>query len=259
MNIITCVRQTPDTETVIKISGAGNSIETDGVKFVLGPYDEYALEAAAQIKEKQGGDVTVVTVGGDRAAETLRHCLAVGADKAVHIQDNGVTGDDALAVATALANQIKKLPHDLIFVSNKGTDSDRGAVGPMLGELLGLPYVGLVTEIEVEDGGKSVVVGRDVEGGSKEKFRVQLPAVICAQKGVAGEPRYASLPAIMKAKKKPVEAVAIEGDVSGLRKVTLEKLEYPPARPPGRMVPGDTAADKAKELVRLLRNEAKVI
>jgi len=91
------------------------------------------------------------------------------------------------------------------------------------------------------------------------EFEVTLPAVICAQKGVRGEPRYASLPAIMKAKKKPVETVAIEADVSGLRKVELEKLEYPPARPPGRMVSGDTAADKAKELVRLLRQEAKVI
>jgi len=126
MNIIACVRQTPDTETVIKISSSAQGIETDGVKFVLGPYDEYALEAAAQIKEKSGGEVTVVTVGPDRAAETLRHCLAVGADKAVHITDNGSTGDDALAVATALANQIKKMSHDLVFVSNKGTDSDRG-------------------------------------------------------------------------------------------------------------------------------------
>lgn len=257
MNIIACVRQTPDTETVIKINGAAQGIETDGVKFVLGPYDEYALEAAAQIKEKQGGEVVAVTVGADRAAETLRHCLAVGADKAVHIVDNGTTGDDALAVASALAAQIKKMPHDLVFVSNKGTDSDRGAVGPMLAELLGLPYVGLVTEIEVD--GSAVVVGRDVEGGAKEKFKVQLPAVICAQKGVRGEPRYASLPAIMKAKKKPIETAAIEGDSASLRKVELEKLEYPPSRPPGRMVPGDSVVDKAKELVRLLREEAKVI
>ena len=255
MNIITCVRQTPDTETVIKIAGTG--IETEGVKFVLGAYDEYSLEAAAQIKEKVGGEVTVVTVGPDRAAETLRHCLAVGADKAVHIKDNGVTGDDALAVATALANQIKKLPHDLIFVSNKGVDSDRGAVGPMLAELLGLPYIGLVTEIELE--GNTVTAARDIEGGAKERFKVTLPAVISAQKGVRGEPRYASLPAIMKAKKKPIEAVEIEGDVASLKKVTIEKLEYPPARPPGRMVAGDTAVEKARELVRLLREEAKVL
>lgn len=255
MNIIACVRQTPDTETVIKINGAANGIELDGVKLVLGPYDEYALEAAAQIKEKSGGEVTAVTVGGEKAAETLRHCLAVGADKAVHINEAGA--DDALAIATALANQIKKMPHDLVFVSNKGTDSDRGAVGPMVAELLGLPYVGLVTEIEVEGG--SATVSRDVEGGAKEKFKVTLPAVLCAQKGVRGEPRYASLPAIMKAKKKPIETVTAEGDLASLRKVQVEKLEYPPARPPGRMVPGESAADKAKELVRLLRSEAKVI
>lgn len=255
MNIITCVRQTPDTETLIKISGT--SIETDGVKFVLGAYDEYGLEASAQLRDKVGGEVTAITVGPDRAAETLRHCLAVGADKAVHIVDNGVTGDDALAVASALASQIKSMPHDLIMVSNKGVDSDRGAVSVMLAELLGLPYIGLVTELEIE--GTTVTCARDVEGGIKERFKVQLPAVISAQKGVKGEPRYASLPAIMKAKKKPIETVAIDGGVASLKKVTIEKLEYPPARPPGRMVPGDSAADKARELVRLLRDEAKVL
>ena len=127
----------------------------------------------------------------------------------------------------------------------------------MLAELLGLPYVGLVTEIEVEDGAKSVIVSRDVEGGAKEKFRVHLPAVISAQKGIRGEPRYASLPAIMKAKKKPIESVTAE--VATAAKVVLEKLEYPPAREPGRMVGGDSAVAKARELIRLLREEAKVI
>ena len=150
------------------------------------------------------------------------------------------------------------MEYDLIFVSNKGTDSDRGAVSPMLAELLGLPYVGLATEIEVEDGGASVLVSRDVEGGAKERFRVHLPAVISAQKGIRGEPRYAALPAIMKAKKKPIDTVQI-GDVSGAKKTTIEKLEYPPSRPPGRKVEGASAVDKARELVRLLRDEAKVI
>jgi electron transfer flavoprotein beta subunit len=256
MKIITCVRQTPDTETQVKFSGT--AIESDGVKFVVGAYDGYALEAAAQIAEKTGGAVTVVTVGPDRATETLRQCLAVGAEKAVHIVDNGTSGDDALAVAAALANQIKTMEYDLVFVSNKGTDSDRGAVSPMLAELLGLPYVGLVTEIEVEDGGKSLLVARDIEGGAKERFRVHLPAVIGAQKGIKGEPRYAALPAIMKAKKKPIETVQIS-DISAAKKTTLEKLESPPTRPPGRKVDGDSALAKAHELVRLLRDEAKVI
>lgn len=254
MNIAVCVRQTPDTETAIKIKGTG--IETDGVKFVLGPYDEYTLEAAAKLKEKQGGEVTAVTVGGDRAAETLRHCLAVGADKAVHIAE-GDLADDALGVATALANQLKTMAPDLIFVSNRGVDSDRGVVGPMVAELLKLPYVGLVTEIEVDGG--FATVAREAEGGHREKFKVQLPAVIGGQKGMSGEPRYASLPAIMKAKKKPIETVSHSVTAADLRKLSIEKLEYPPARPPGRMVDGATADDKAKELARLLRNEAKLI
>jgi len=260
MNIIACVRQTPDTETVIKIAGSGQAIETDGIKFIRGPYDEYAIEAAAQIKEKEGGELTAITVGADRAVDALRDCLAVGCDKAVHIVDNGQTKDDALAIASALAAKIKTLPHDLIFTSNRGTDSDRGVVGGMLAELLGLPYVGLVTGIEIEGG--AAICERDIEGGAKEKLKVTLPAVISAQKGIRGEARFASLPNIMKAKKKPIESVPVDSlgvELAGVTKVTLEKLEYPPARPPGRMIPGDTVDEKVRELVKLLREEAKVI
>ncbi|MBI3924291.1 MAG: electron transfer flavoprotein subunit beta/FixA family protein [Armatimonadetes bacterium] len=259
MKIIACVRQTPDTETLIKIQPDGKSIETEGVKFVLGPFDEYALEAAAQIKEKHGGEVTAVCVGPDKVKETLRHCLAVGADKAVHV--TGLDSDDALAIAMALAAQLKTMGADLIFTSTKGADSDRGVVGPMLSELMGLPYVGLVGDIQVEDGGKSVLCKRDIEGGYTETIRCQLPAVICAQKGIRGEPRYASLMAIMKAKKKPIDSVDVSSlgaNGSGVH-VNLEKMEYPPQRPPGRMVEGDTLDAKIEELVRLLRQEAKVI
>ena len=261
MKIIACVRQTPDTESLIKIAGDQKSIETDGIKYVLGPYDEYSLEAAVQIKEKNSGHVTAVSVGPGRVTETLRQCLAVGADAAVHINTDGQETDDALVIAKALAAQIKNQGEvNLVITSTKGADTDRGAVGPMLAQLLGMPYVGLAGSIEVN--GSSVTVTRDVEGGTQEKFEVALPAVICGQKGVRGEPRYASLMQIMKAKKKKIENVELGSlgiDVAGSTHVVLEKMENPPERPPGRIIDGDSVEAKVSELVRLLKEEAKVL
>jgi electron transfer flavoprotein beta subunit len=262
MNIIVCVRQTPDTEARIQIGGDGRSIATEGIKYVLGPYDEYSHEAAVQIKEKLGGTVTAISFGPERVKETLRQCLAVGADKAVHVDSTGIDEDDSLAIATALAGAIKQMACDIIFTSNKGVDSDRGQVGAQLAELLGIPYVGPVSEIEIEEGGKSALVARDIEGG-REKLRVQLPAVISGQKGLR-EPRYASLMNIMQAKKKPIETrtlaeLGLLDEVRAAVKVHVERMEYPPPRPPGRIIEGATVQEKVRELVRLLREEAKVL
>lgn len=261
MKIIACVRQTPDTETLIKIAGDQSSIETDGIKYVLGPYDEYSLEAAVQIKEKNSGHVTAVSVGPARVTETLRQCLAVGADAAVHISTEGQETDDALVIAKALAAQIKNIgDYNLVITSTKGSDSDRGAVGPMLAHLLGIAYVGLVGGIEIN--GATATCTRDVEGGIQEKFEVQLPAVICGQKGVRGEPRYASLMQIMKAKKKKIESIEFSSlgvDAAANTHVVLEKMENPPERPPGRLIDGDSVDAKVGELVRLLKEEAKVL
>lgn len=260
MKIIACVRQTPDTETVVKVAADAKSIETDGIKYIIGPYDEYALEAAVQIKEKDGGQVTALSMGPARVSEALRSALAKGADGAVHINTEGAETDDALVVATALAAQIKAQDgFDVVFTSTKGADSDRGAVGPMLAELLGVPYVGLVTSVEVEGG--QLVCKRDVEGGVTETFTVSTPVVICGEKGVRGEPRYPSLMQIMKAKKKKIETVdfASLGIDAGLAKLELVGYEAPPARPPGRIVEGASLDAKLDELVRLLKEEAKVV
>ncbi len=260
MKIIACVRQTPDTETVVKISGDAKSLETDGAKYIIGPYDEYSLEAAVQIKEKDGGEVVALSLGPSRVSEALRSCLAKGADTAVHINTDGAETDDALVVASALAAQIQKMGgFDVVFTSTKGSDSDRGAVGPMLAELLGVPYLGLVQSVEVE-GGK-LTCKRDIEGGITETFSVETPVVICGEKGVRGEPRYPSLMQIMKAKKKKIEAVEFGslGVDGGLAKVELETYEAPPERPPGRIIDGATLDAKLDELVRLLKEEAKVV
>lgn len=260
MKIIACVRQTPDTETVVKIGSDGKSIQADGVKYIIGPYDEYALEAAVQIKEKDGGEVTALSLGPSRVSETLRSALAKGADTAVHIDTGAEEIDDALVVASALAAQIRALgAFDVIFTSTKGSDSDRGAVGPMLAELLGVPYLGLVTQIETQGG--SLLCQRDVEGGVTESFTVTTPVVICGEKGIRGEPRYPALMQIMKAKKKPIQTVpfASLGVDGQLAQVELLGYEEPPARPPGRIVEGASLDAKLDELVRLLKEEAKVV
>jgi len=237
-------------------------VQAEGLKHVVGPYDEYALEAAVQFKEKLGGTVTALTFGPERTQEALRQCLAVGADEAVRIDSTGVEGDDSLAIATALAAQIQTMPHDLVFTSTKGVDSDRGQVGPMLAELLGLPYAGPASEVEIEDDGRSALVTRDAEGG-RERIRVQLPAVVSAQKGLR-EPRYAPLASIMKAKKKPLATrtladLGLAGTLASKVKVQVEGMEYPPKRPPGRLVEGASTEEKVRELVRLLREEARVL
>ena len=260
MKIIACVRQTPDTETIIKIAGDKKSIETDGIKYIIGPYDEYSLEAAVQIKDETGGEVTVLAMGPDRVPETLRACLARGADKAVHVSTGSAEVDEALVVAAGLAEQIKKMgAFDVVFTSTKGSDSDRGAVGPMLAELLGVPYLGLASEIQVVDG--KFACKRQVEGGVIESFTVSTPAVICCEQGVRGQARYPSLMQIMKAKKKPIETVDFNslGLDAGLGKLEVESLEYPPERPPGRIIEGDSLDAKIDELVRLLKEEAKVL
>lgn len=259
MKIIACVRQTPDTETVVKIAGDGKSIETDGIKYIIGPYDEYSLEAAVQLKGETKGSVAALSMGPGQVSGALRSCLARGADTAVHVNTDGAETDDALVVAAGLAAQIKKMDYDVVITSTKGSDSDRGAVGPMLAELLGLPYVGLVSEISVSDG--KFDCKRQVEGGIVESFAVSTPAVICCEQGCRGQARYPSLMQIMKAKKKKIENVefASLGVDSSLGKVEIEALEYPPERPPGRIIDGDSLDAKLDELVRLLKEEAKVL
>jgi electron transfer flavoprotein beta subunit len=245
---IVCVKRVPDTETRIRIAGDGGSIETAGVKYVLNPYDEFAVEAALKHKEAAGsGAVTVVTAGGAESAETLRTALAMGADNAVLVKtDRPVEG---LAAARVLAEEIRGREYDLVLFGLRAVDDDLQAVGPMTAELLGIPVASAVTEFSVEGG--RVTAQREVEGGV-EVVELKLPCAITLTKG-AYEPRYASLKGIMAAKKKPLEEKA--GAAQG--SAAAQQLSYPPERQAGRIV--GQGADAVPELVRLLREEAKVL
>ncbi len=257
MNIIACVKQVPDTEAQIKVKADGSGIEDGGIKWVMNPYDEYGVEEALKLKEKFGGEVTVVSVGPARAMETIRTALAMGADKGIHVDDAALNNADAYTVASVLAAAIKTVPHDVVFCGQRAIDGDVAQVGAVLAELLGLPQVTMATKMEVSDNVAKVT--KPIEG-AQVVMEVALPCVITATKGL-NEPRYASLPGIMKAKKKPVDVKSgADFGIAADLKAQIVKFSPPPARPPGKIMSADgTPEGKAAELAKALREEAKVI
>jgi len=248
LNIAAAIKYVPDTETIVKIGGDGKSLKKEGVTFVINPYDEYALEEALKIKEAQGGEVTVITMGDAETVKGLRTGMAMGADKAIHIKCS--EGEDASGTAKALAETLKGRGFDIIFLGMKAVDDDSGIVGPMLAEYLGLPCVTMITKLELA-GGKATA-RRETEMGM-EVVECSLPAVFTAQKGL-NEPRYASLKGIMAAKKKPVEELPLAGYSAGL---AILEMKLPPSRPQGRIV--GEGEEAAVELARLLKEERKVL
>ena len=249
MNVIVCIKRVPDTETRIRIAESGASIDETGVKYIVSPYDEFAIEAGLRAKESAGdGDVTLLTYGRDAAQETLRAGLAMGADRAILLE--GDPGIDGLVTAKVLAAELEGAKAEMVLFGVKAADSDQQQVGPMVATLLDRPCVTGVASFEVQRG--KVVCHREVEGGI-EVVEVTLPAVITVTKGVF-EPRYASLKGIMAAKRKPLESKAAAVHESALR---LEGLSEPPARTAGKIVGEGAAA--VPELVRLLREEANAL
>jgi electron transfer flavoprotein beta subunit len=254
-----CVSHVPDTESRIKIGADSRSLDEAGLKFIVSPYDEFALEEAIRIKEAKGGDVTVVTFGPDRAAQALRECLARGATKAIHVKGESSKAD-SLGVAKALAAAIKTTPHDLVFFGKQGVGTDNGLVGPMVAELLGYPQVNVVTHLEAGEG--KVTAHREIEG-AEEIIEAPMPAVITAQKGL-NEPRYASLKGIMAAKKITIDAkstadLGLADDDIYSQRVVIVSMESPAEKSGGRKVDGADAAAAAKEILKYIREEAKAL
>ncbi|MEW9670784.1 electron transfer flavoprotein subunit beta [Ammoniphilus sp. 3BR4] len=255
MNILVVMKQTFDTEEKINIQN-GQIVE-DGVEFIINPYDEYAVEEAIKLRDEFGGEVTVITVGPSRSESALRTALAMGADKAVIVDDKSLFGDE-YTISHVLAAVIKDRPFDIILGGNMSVDNGAGQIGPRLAEVLGIPHVATITKLSIE--GSAATIIRDVEGDS-ETIEVQLPVLVTAQQGL-NEPRYPSLPGIMKAKKKPMERLSADDlglNPEELKSKTAVIDQYlPPKKEAGRILSGDLG-DQVKELVQLLRNEAKVI
>ena len=257
MNIFVMMKRTFDTEE--KITVQNGQISEDGAEFIINPYYEYAIEEAIQVRDANDGEVTVVTIGGEESEKELRTALAMGCDKAVliNIEDDLDEGDQ-YTTSRILAEFFKDKNADLIIGGNVAIDGGSGQVGPRLAELLNISYVTTITKLEI-DGDKATVT-RDVEGDS-EVIETTLPLLVTAQQGL-NEPRYPSLPGIMKAKKKPLDELELddldleEDDVEPKTK-TIE-IYLPPKKEAGKVLAGELE-DQVKELVTLLRNEAKVV
>ncbi|MFY3791669.1 electron transfer flavoprotein subunit beta/FixA family protein [Ureibacillus sp. MALMAid1270] len=257
MNIYVLVKQTFDTEEKIVISGG--KIQEDGAEFIINPYDEYAIEEAIQIRDAKGGKVTVVTIAGEEAEKRLRTALAMGADEAVLINtEDDVEELDQSATAFILAEYLKDKEADLILAGNVAIDGGTGQIGPRVADLLGINYVTTITDLEID--GTDVKIVRDVEGDS-EVIETKLPLLVTAQQGL-NEPRYPSLPGIMKAKKKPLEELELDDlniDEDDLElKVETVEVYLPQQKNAGRILSGDID-QQVKELIQLLHSEAKVI
>ncbi|KXG11546.1 electron transfer flavoprotein subunit beta/FixA family protein [Anoxybacillus rupiensis] len=257
MNIFVLMKRTFDTEEKIVIQNG--QVNEDGAEFIINPYDEYAIEEAIQVRDKFGGEITVVAVGNEEAEKELRTALAMGCDKAVLINtEDDVEESDQYTTAKIIAEFLKDKQPDLILAGNVAIDGGSGQVGPRVAEMLGIPYVTTITKLEI-DGGKATVV-RDVEG-DEEVIEASLPLLVTAQQGL-NEPRYPSLPGIMKAKKKPLDELELddldleEEDVEPKTK-TVE-IFLPPKKEAGKILQGELE-EQVKELVTLLRTEAKVI
>ncbi len=254
MNILSIIKQTLDTEE--KFSIKQGQINEDGVEYIMNPYDEYAVEEAIKLKEEFGGEVTVITVGPSRAESALRTALAMGADKAIIVEDESLFGDE-FTTSKILAAVVKNRSFDLILGGNMSIDNGAGQVGPRLAEELGIPYVTTITQLKIE-GSKAKVV-RDVEGDA-ETIELSLPFLATAQQGL-NEPRYPSLPGIMKAKKKPIERLSASDlgvHPNEIKEKTIVVDQYlPPKKEAGRVLSGNLGS-QVEELVKLLRNEVNV-
>ncbi len=260
MNVVVLLKQVPDTETKIKIGADGKAIDTSEIKWIINPYDEYALEAALRLQDSVGAKVTILSMGPERTVESIRTALAMGADQGVLVDDPAAESGDALGKAKVLAAALKNLDFDLIFCGHRAVDDDENQVGIMVAELMGTPHLGLAVSVEVADG--KVKIERPIEG-ARVSLEAKLPALVTFGGAHAvWNPRYASLPGIMKAKKKPLETktladLGLSPDELGAR-VTVTSMELPAERQAGRVLEGDTA-EKARELTRLLHEEAKLI
>lgn len=262
MDIVVLVKRVPDTESLIQIGGDGQSIRTDDVKWVMNPYDELAVEEALRIRESQGGTVAILSFGPQKASETIRTALAMGADKGVHILDPAAEGSDGLATAKLLAAALKDMPYDLIIGGMRAVDEDKYQVPSAVAEYLNIPQVTQVIKEEISD---AKITCESVSEGGTVVTEASLPMLFTAQRGL-NEPRYPSLPGIMKAKKKPIDVktiadIGVDAAEVGAanNKVRVVGLSYPPKRTAVRMIEAENADEQAADLVRILKEEVKVI
>lgn len=264
MKTAVCMKQVPDTEARLRLNKAGTWIEEEDLPFVINESDECALEEALNIREQRGGEVTVYSLGPPRVRESLRKALALGADRAVHLDDEAFAGGDAVANARALAAAISKQPVDLILTGSQSDDLGWGVTASLLAANLDFPHAWLVMGVEIDEAGEKVGIVREMEAGKNELFNLSLPAVIEVQAGL-NHPRYASLKGIMQAKRKEIMALSaadldLEADQVGARgsRVEIVSVAFPQTGEGATMIEGDPST-AAGQLVHHLQKDARVL
>ncbi|MTI40335.1 electron transfer flavoprotein subunit beta/FixA family protein [Fulvivirga lutimaris] len=245
MKILVCITHVPDTTSRIAFTDGDKKFDANGVQFIIGPYDDYALARAVELKEQSGGSITVLNVGGAETEPTLRKALAIGADDAIRINAEPT---DSLFVASEIAHVAKDAGYDLILMGRESIDFNGGMVHGMVGEILGIPSISPVMTLDID--GDTAKMAREIEGG-KEMLEVKMPLVAGCQEPIA-EWKIPNMRGIMSARTKPLNVVEPSQNQSG---TTLDKFELPPAKGAVKMVDADNVA----ELVNLLKNDAKVI
>jgi electron transfer flavoprotein beta subunit len=248
MKIAVCLSHVPDTASKINIGGDGRSIDAGGINYVINPYDEFAVEEALKWKDRLKCEVIVISAGSENNKESIRKALAMGCDQGILLKID--SSADSFAVSKILSDEIKSLGCELVFCGKQSVDYDNSIVGQLIAEKLNYSCVTVVVGLKID--GEKIIAEREVEGG-REVVETELPAVITTQKGL-NEPRYASLKGIMEAKKKVINE-KIPGGIDNLTEVI--KMYKPAQKNPGKIIGNDKSA--VAELVRLLREEAKVI
>jgi electron transfer flavoprotein beta subunit len=243
MNIIVCIKRVPDTaDADISIDKSGKDIDKSGLAFDLNEWDSYAIEEAILLKEKLGGTVTVYSAGGEDSNESLRKCLAMGADDALRLTDPAFAGADAFATARALAEAIRKRPYDLILTGTQAEDDGYGQVGVVMAQMLGIPHVSIVNRIDIQE--KKIRAHRELEGGLEEVVEVDLPALLTIQTGI-NEPRYVSIMGIRKVAKKEIKVLgasdlSLKPEEVGLAgsEIQVDRVFLPPVGEGAEMLEG---------------------
>ena len=260
MNIAVLLKQVPSTESYIGISDDGVSVQTDNVKWVINPYDEFAVEEALRIRDAHGGAVTIVSVGTGKASEAIRTALAMGADKGILISDPAAENCDGSGVARILSTVLSSIEFDLVIAGQRAVDDDNFLVGAAVAEFLDMPHMSMVFKQEIS--GDRIQCHCTVDGGSAV-IESPLPALFTTQRGL-NEPRYVSLPGIMKAKRKSIDIktlgdIGLDADTIGRSKIKIVSVKFPPQRAACTMIQGDSDQAKAVELVKALHEQAKVL
>jgi electron transfer flavoprotein beta subunit len=257
LDVVVCVKHVPETaEAELKIDSTGKNIDKAGLVYDINEWDDYALEEAVRIKEKQGGTVTAITIGTEDSDSTLRKCLARGADKAIRLTDPKFEGSDGYAIAKILHSVIKTLHYDLILVGMQAGDDGNATVGPVLAQLLNIPHATMVKKLELGSG--SAKVNRELEGGLEEQLEVKIPALFSIQTGI-NEPRYVSIMGIRKAMQKEIKVMGLadtgltDADVGPAGSwLKIDKLYVPPVEKQAEFLKG-TPDDIATKIAELLK------